>query len=305
MSNQVYTITFNPTVDYVVECDGEIQKGINRLSETNFFVGGKGLNVSRTLKNFGCNSKAFGFVGGFTGEFVKSSFTRKGIAHDFVEINDFTRLNVKIKSTDIELNGDISKVTDKNFDDFISKISTVDEGNYLVLGGSAPQGCNHFFDKTLRHIENKNMKLILDINGKFLLDFLKYKPFLIKPNLKELCEIFDKEITEIDEVVKYAKELFEKGAENVLVSLGKRGGVLVCNEGVYIATQKDTEPVNVVGCGDAVVAGFLHGVILNENTVKRFERAMTFGVATAISIDLCSEKTYNEVLGYVTIEKVE
>ncbi len=304
MSNQVYTITFNPTVDYVVECDGEIQQGLNRLKETNFFVGGKGLNVSRVLKNFGYNSKAFGFVGGFTGDFVRGNFTRKGIAHDFEDIDDFTRLNVKIKGTPIELNGNISKVSDENFDRLMKKILTVEPENYLMIGGSTPLGCTHFFDKTLKGLECKNMKLVIDIGGGFLRDTLKYKPFLLKPNLSELCEAFGCDITSKEDVIKYATELHKGGAKHVLVSLGGKGAVLVCEEGTFVANQKDVEVINAVGCGDAVVAGFLQGCILGEEVVDKFKRAVLCGISNAISNDLATEKDFEKVQGFVTIEKI-
>ncbi|MFV0439971.1 MAG: 1-phosphofructokinase family hexose kinase [Lachnospirales bacterium] len=295
MSNQIYTVTFNPSVDYVVRCKSDIVGGVNELTETDFFVGGKGINVSKALRNFSYNSTAFGFLGGFTGDFIRSQFTRKGISQNFIEIPHNTRMNVKIKKTDIELDSSIAPIDRSHFEELLERILHIEKNSYFVIAGSAPRGCEYFYEEILEAVKDKELKIILDFKGKELLNCLKFKPFLVKPNLRELSDYFETKIENEEDTLKYARELQSLGAKNVLVTCGSKGGYLVTDNDVYEAVQKEIDVENAVGCGDSVLAGFIMADINCKNDEEKLHFAIKVGVTTATLTDLASKEEFDKI----------
>lgn len=275
----VYTVTFNPAIDYVIHIK-QLQSGcVNRSISEDIQFGGKGINVSIVLSELGIKSKALGFIAGFTGEAIEKGLRDKGIKTDFVRLTDgFTRINVKIKSDEeTELNGQGPKIPDNAMNLLYEKLNKAKDGDTVVLAGSIPNTLpNDIYENLMARLSTKNIKIVVDATKDLLLNSLKYHPFLIKPNNYELGEIFGVELNNIDEVITYARKLREKGAVNVLVSMAGDGAVLVDEYG-KVHTQNACSGIvkNSVGAGDSMVAGFIAG--LNSGD---YEYALKLGTAT-------------------------
>lgn len=295
----IYTVTLNPAIDYIIKM-GEFQNGeINRSQEETILPGGKGINVSIVLKELGIDSVALGWISGFVGEEIEKRVKQYGITTDFIKINSLgSRINVKIvtpeQETAINCVGqevnqkDIEKLFDK-----IRKIGDSKENDWIILSGSVPKGVEEkIYEDICQILDGKNVKIIVDTTGAYLLNTLKYKPFLIKPNRQELAEIFDTKITSKEEAIKYAKILKEKGAQNVLVSLGGDGAILVDehNASYQVNAINDGKRISTVGAGDSVIAGFVAGYQKYENYEKALRMGMAAGVATANSIFLATKE---------------
>ncbi len=279
----IYTITFNPALDYVIK-QRNFQKGqINRSEEEYILPGGKGINVSIILKELDIDSTALGFISGFVGNEIERKVREYGIKTDFIKIeNDNSRINVKILEPDKEtaINSKGPLINEKYTELLYKKIGEIKEGDTLILSGSIPKGIKiDVYENICKKIENKNVKIIIDATGDLLLKTLKYNPFLIKPNQEELEEIFNVKISNQDEAIKYAKKLQKKGAKNVLVSLGSIGTVFIDEDGYYYKRKSLNEKkiVNTVGAGDSMVAGFVAGYELFHN----YENALKMGIAAA------------------------
>lgn len=265
----VYTVTFNPAIDYVVQT-GEMTAGtVNRAKSAEIFFGGKGINVSMLLNELGIKSRALGFTAGFTGEAIERSVAEKGIEADFVRLESgFSRINVKIRSdasgTETELNGQGPAVDAKALDGFFRRLDRVEDGDTVVLAGSIPAGMSpDIYEKILEYLKNsrkKNINAVVDATGDLLLNVLKYKPFLVKPNNFELGEMFGTTLSSKEEIEKYARRLKEMGARNVLVSMAGDGALLLDENGMthFCGVCKGTVK-NSVGAGDSMVAGFIAG----------------------------------------------
>ena len=274
----IYTVTFNPAIDYVVHTSSFINGSINRSETESIFFGGKGINVSLILKELGINSKALGFVAGFTGEAIEKGINSQGIETDFVHLtNGFTRINVKIKSNgETELNGQGHKINDEAIEELFTKLDKLVDGDTLVLAGSIPNTLpSDIYERILERLSDKKIKFIVDATKDLLLKVLKYKPFLIKPNNFELAEMFNAELNSIDDIIIYAKKLKEMGAVNVLISMAEDGAVLIDeNDKIIISDACKGKVINSVGAGDSMVAGFIAGS-LN----KDYNYAMKLGTA--------------------------
>ena len=259
----VYTITFNPAVDYVVHADEMTVGGVNRAKNENIYFGGKGINVSMVLNELGIKSRALGFTAGFTGEAIEKGVSEKGIETDFVHLeNGFSRINVKIKSSDeTELNGQGPNIDDKSLSELFSKLDKLTEGDILVLAGSIPASMpSDIYEKILERLSGKNIKAVVDATKDLLMNVLKYKPFLIKPNNHELGEMFGVTLKTTDEIAEYAKKLKDMGAQNVLVSMAGDGALLLDENGkTHICGVCRGTVKNSVGAGDSMVAGFIAG----------------------------------------------
>lgn len=291
----IYTVTFNPAIDYVIHTD-EIKTGaVNRTDSETYFIGGKGINVSFVLSELGVKSVALGFISGFTGDAIEKGMRDRGIDTDFIRLKDgFSRINIKIKSVDeTEINGQGPVITDEAVTELFKKLDAMNEGDTLVLAGSIPKSMSpDIYEKILERIDGRGIRTIVDASGKLLLNVLKYRPFLIKPNNHELSEIFDAEICGMDDIEKYALRLREMGARNVLVSMAGDGAVLFDENGnKHICGVCKGTVRNSVGAGDSMVAGFIAGV---EN--GDYEYALKLGTAcggaTAFSDDLAR---YSEI----------
>ena len=295
----VYTVTFNPAVDYIIHTK-ELRAGAtNRSDSEEIYFGGKGINVSIVLSELGVKSKALGFVAGFTGAAIEQGVSEKGINADFVHLSGgFSRINVKIKSDEeTELNGQGPKIPDEAVQQLFAKLDELQDGDTLVLAGSIPSSLpSDIYERILARLSGRKIRAVVDATKDLLVKVLKYQPFLIKPNNFELGEIFGVELHTTDEIVKYAEKLHEMGARNVLVSMAGDGAVLldeigkthVC--GVCRGTVK-----NSVGAGDSMVAGFIAGC-----EKAGYEYALKLGTAaggaTAFSEGLATKEKINELL---------
>ena len=276
----IYTLTINPALDYVIQIDEFSVGEVNRADNSFINAGGKGINVSTMLSALGTENTALGFVAGFTGNVLVEMLDDLGINTDFIHLdNGFTRINVKIKSRiESELNGNGPMISDEKLEELFEKIDRIGEGDYLVLAGSIPATLGSaLYEVIIKRLEGKNVNIIIDATQDLLLKTLKYRPFLIKPNHKELGELFNTTCKNEDDIIKYAKRLQDLGARNVLVSRAGDGAILVDENGMVTnsATPKG-KVVNSVGAGDSMVAGFLHGYI----TTGKYSEALKYGIAS-------------------------
>ena len=290
----IYTLTFNPALDYVMFTDNFTQGTVNRSEREEIYFGGKGINVSAVLAEFGIESTALGFIAGFTGEQIRLKAEAFGIKCDFVELKEgFSRINVKIKSKlETDLNGAGPKITDSAMSELFAKLSQLAAGDFLILAGSVPKGLPpNTYEKILSQLKDKDVKFAVDTSGESLLGVLKYKPFLIKPNKHELEEIFSTELKTIDEISAFAKKLQEKGAVNVLVSLAGDGAILLDEFGKFhkVGVYKG-RVINSVGAGDSMVAGFLAGYINCSSYDEALKYGSAAGSATAFSEGLAKKE---------------
>lgn len=277
----IYTVTFNPSLDYIVRLDSFTAGEINRVNYEQVLGGGKGINVSIVLGNLGHESTALGFTAGFTGEEVKRQLDGFGVKHDFVQLPEgFTRINVKVKADkETEINGQGPDISEAKREELFEKLDTLAEGDTLVLAGSIPKTLpDDIYEKIMARLEGRGIRIIVDAEKKLLLNVLKYHPFLIKPNNHELGDMFGVKLTTDEEIITYAKKLQEKGAQNVLISMAGDGAILLTADGKhYKSPAPKGKLVNSVGAGDSMVAGFITGYTESKGD---FETAFHMGVAT-------------------------
>lgn len=296
----IYTVTFNPALDYVMNVDNMQTGIINRAESEQLFYGGKGINVSVILSRLGIDNTALGFAAGFSGDKLVQMLDSDGIKNDFIKMkNGLTRINVKIKSdneTDINASG--PDIQSNNLEMLFEKLDKLKQGDILVLAGSIPKSLpDNIYEEILCRLNNKGIKSVVDATGDLLLNVLKYKPFLIKPNHHELGELFGVAVNSIDDIIKYGKLLQEKGAENVLISCGKKGAVLIDNQGsVHQIGNVPGKIVSSVGCGDSMVAGVIAGYIESKNYSYALKLGAACGNATAFSQSLATKKEIEAML---------
>ncbi len=299
----IYTLTLNPSIDYVVEVnDFKIGK-INKIKNDYKYPGGKGINVSRVLNNLNVNTKTLGFIGGFTGEYIKEFLHEEGVDTDFITTERDSRINIKLKTnSETELNGVGPKITEEHLEKLFNKLEQLTSNDYLVLAGNIPKNLpRDIYAQILKRYLNDNVKVVVDTTGIGLTSTLIHRPFLLKPNNHELSELFDVEIDSTEQIIYYGKKLLEMGAENVIVSMASEGAVLICNEGVYHATAPKGEVKNSVGAGDSLVAGFLANYSQNLDIIEAFRWGIASGSATAFAIDLCKKEEVERLLYEVKI----
>lgn len=295
----IYTVTFNPAIDYVVQADSIRLGEVNRLSGEEMYFGGKGINVSAVLKELGVASRALGFTAGFTGEAIENGLADMGIDTDFVRLKSGnSRINVKIKSDEeTELNGQGPHIDSEAIEALFEKLDRLNDGDTLVLAGSVPSSLpSDIYERILQRLEGKNIRTVVDASKELLVNVLKYRPFLIKPNNFELGEIFGKMPENDGETVEFALKLKNMGAENVLVSMAGDGALLIDEFGrqhrcgVCRGTVK-----NSVGAGDSMVAGFIAGITQGD-----YEYALKLGTAaggaTAFSEGLAVREKIDELM---------
>lgn len=294
----IYTVTFNPAIDYVVRTPQMKMGEVNRSSSEEIFFGGKGINVSVVLAELGVCSKALGFVAGFTGRAIEEGIANKGVTSDFVHLEKgFSRINVKIKSDEeTELNGQGPVISETDIAKLYSKLDELSEGDTIVLAGSIPNSLPaDIYEKILAYLAPKNVRAVVDATGKLLMNVLKYKPFLVKPNNHELGEIFGVKLKTYDDIVMYANKLREMGAKNVLVSMAGDGAVLVDEQGnVHSCGVCKGTVVNSVGAGDSMVAGFIAGCE-KGNYDYALKLGTAAGGATAFSMGLAEKKLIDKL----------
>ena len=274
----IYTVTFNPAIDYIVHT-GTMQVGqVNRSQGEELYFGGKGINVSMVLKELGLESRALGFVAGFTRAAIEAGIQEQGIATDFVHLDSgFSRINVKIKSgEETELNGQGPNISEAAVAELFEKLNQLQDGDVLILAGSIPNTMPaDSYEKILAHLSDKNIKVVVDATKDLLLKVLPYHPFLIKPNNHELGELFGVTLHSIEEIATYAKKLQEMGAQNVLISMAGDGALLIDETGKqHVCGVCKGTVKNSVGAGDSMVAGFVAGSMYGD-----YEAALKLGTA--------------------------
>ena len=296
----IYTVTFNPSLDYIVQVDDFKTGVVNRTTYEQILAGGKGINVSIVLRNLDHESTAFGFVGGFTGDALQKTLHKQRIHTDFIEVDEgFTRINVKMKSNDeTEINGQGPKITEDNINDLYKKLDTLNDGDILVISGSIPSTLpDDMYERIMERLNEKSIQIIVDATKDLLVNVLKYHPYLIKPNNIELGEIFNVTLKTREEVIPYAKKLQELGARNVLVSMAGEGAVFISEEGdVFESDAPKGVVVNSVGAGDSMVAGFLAGMLEKSDYHHAFLMGICAGSASAFSDHLARKEEVEELL---------
>ena len=301
----IYTVTFNPSLDYIVSVD-DFKLGLtNRTSSELILPGGKGTNVSTVLKNLGLESTALGFVAGFTGNEIVKRLNDIGIKSDFISIeNGISRINLKLKSIDgTEINGAGPDISEEKVNELMDKLNQLKEGDVLVLAGSIPSSMSdNIYRDIMADLKDRGVMIVVDATKDLLLNVLEYHPFLIKPNNHELGEIFDVKLTTREEVIPYGRKLQEKGARNVLVSMAGEGAVLIAEDGqVFDAPAPKGKLINGVGAGDSMVAGFVAGWIEKQDYEYAFHMGVASGSASAFSENLATKEeiinVYNQVMG--------
>ena len=296
----IYTVTLNPSIDYIVRLD-KLTTGItNRTTAEEYYYGGKGINVSLVLAELDIDSTAYGFVAGFTGKAIENGIRNDHIITDFIKLKDgISRINIKIKAgEETEINGQGPHISEVELERLLQKIDRVAAGDTLVLAGSIPNTMpDDVYERMMERIARKKVRFVVDATKKLLVNSLKYKPFLIKPNRQELSEIFDVEVKTEDDIVKYAKELEKMGAQNVLISLGGEGAMLIDEFGnKHKAGVLKEKVVNTVGSGDSMVAGFIAGYEKTGDYSYALKLGSVCGNATAFLPGLATKEKINELL---------
>ncbi|MDO4742655.1 MAG: 1-phosphofructokinase [bacterium] len=296
----IYTVTLNPALDYIMELKDFKLGKTNRSEKEQLRVGGKGINVSVMLSKMGIQSCCLGFVAGFTGAKIREYVNENGLRENFVNIADgMSRINVKLTGLgESEINATGPKITEKEILCLKEKISGIKDGDILVLSGSVPFGVRDtIYAELLQLHKGKNILTVVDAQKDFLVNTLKLKPFLIKPNADELGQIFGVKINGYETAFIYAEKLQQLGARNVIVSLDKLGAVLLDeNRKRYIQKAPEGDPVSSVGAGDSLVAGFLYEYIKGSDLEKSLEVAVKIGSATAFSYGLAEKGDIERIL---------
>ena len=287
----IVTVTFSPAIDYVVDLK-HLEKGaINRSLGEHCMPGGKGINVSIVLANLGTPSIATGFLGGFTGQYIKDELRKMGIKSGFVDVEGNTRINVKLRGEEeTAINGQGPHITSGQIEELMKFLETLGQGDLLVISGTVPSSLpSDIYEKILERIKDNRVELIVDATGDILLHTLKYHPVLVKPNQEELEEMFHTVIHNEEELIENAKKLLGLGAKNVIVSLGGDGALLVGQglEPLHLSAPKG-KVVNTVGAGDSLVAGFVDEYVRSGNIAHAFKRGIATGSASAFSEGLAT-----------------
>ena len=304
----IYTVTFNPSLDYIVSVE-DFKLGLtNRTSSELILPGGKGINVSTVLMNLGIENTALGFLAGFTGKEIEHRLVEMGVKSDFIEIEEgVSRINLKLKSIDgTEINGSGPVISAENVEKLMEKLEKLGEGDVLFLAGSIPSSMpDDMYRKIMEKLDGKGVMIVVDATRDLLVNVLEYYPFLIKPNNHELGEIFNVELKTRESVVPYAKKLQEMGARNVLISMAGEGAVLIAEDGtVYDAPAPKGELKNGVGAGDSMVAGFMAGWLEKQDYRHAFHMGVASGSASAFSENLATKEEITAVYEQVIKEDV-
>lgn len=303
----IYTVTFNPSLDYIVSVKDFRPGMTNRTSSELMLAGGKGINVSIVLGNLGIKSTALGFIAGFTGDEIVRRLHNGGINSEFIKINDgISRINIKLKSIDgTEINGQGPHIDSSHIEQLMNRLRRLESGDILVLAGSIPAGISdNIYKDIMDMLKDKGVQIVVDATSRLLTNVLEYKPFFIKPNQHELGDIFNVTLNTQEEVIPYALELKKMGAVNVCVSMGGKGAILVADDGnVYKAKSPDGILKNSVGAGDSLVAGFLSGWIEKKDYEYAFRKGVATGSASAFSERLATVREVNMLIDKVVITR--
>ena len=296
----INTITLNPSLDYIVKVDDFKVGHVNRNSKEDIYPGGKGINVSIVLKNLGVKNRALGFTAGFTGEEIEKLVANHGVDNEFIRLEKgMSRINVKLKSKEeSEINGMGPDISKNDIEKLYEKLEALKAGDFVVLAGSIPNTLpDDIYETIMKDFKDKEINFVVDATKDLLLNVLKYKPFLIKPNHHELGEMFNVKLNSKDEIITYAKKLQEIGARNVIISMAGDGAILIEENGeITISDTPKGTLVNSVGAGDSMVGGFLAGIAENKNIKEAFKIGVATGSASAFSEGLATRDKVEELL---------
>lgn len=303
----IYTVTLNPSIDFIVKVDGLKLGDLNRMKEDFKLPGGKGINVSRILKRMDTESTALGFLGGFTGNFISEWLKEEQINTAFTNVQSDTRINIKLKSdTETEINGLGPVLSEKEIEDLKQVMNNVKKGDIVVLSGSTPASLrNGFYQELIEIIRGKEAEFVIDTTGDDLKDALAKRPLLIKPNNHELAELYHTEFKSIEDILPYGKKLLEEGAQNVLISMAGDGALLFTKDGAYQSNVLVRPLKNSVGAGDSMIAGFIGSYSKDQDPVEAFKWGVACGSATAFSDDLATKAMIDELIPEVEITKID
>ncbi|GIO25313.1 1-phosphofructokinase [Oceanobacillus sp. J11TS1] len=303
----IYTITLNPSIDYIVPVDQIELGGLSYMNNDYKLPGGKGINVSRILKALSTDSVALGFIGGFTGKFIEDALNQLDVRTNFVNIKEDTRINIKLKSDqETEINGRGPALSDKEVNLFLKQLEDIKKGDTVILSGSKPPSlANDFYEQLIQQVTRQGAEFAIDTTGAALEASLSYKPLLIKPNIHELEALFDVKLETDQEVISYGKKLLEKGAKHVIISMGGDGALLIAEQGTYKAAAPKGRLINSVGAGDSMVAGFISSYLKTKDPVKSFKTSVASGSATAFAEDLATTEEIENLLPYVQVEIIK
>lgn len=301
----IYTVTVNPSIDYIVQLNELTLGEVNRMDYDNKLPGGKGINVSRILKELGLDNTAWGFLGGFTGEFVKEALEKTGLKTNFTLIKADTRINVKIKAqVETEINGRGPELTKEEIAAFTAQFDKLTADDVVIFAGSlVPSLSDDFYFDLIKVIRQKGAQFVIDTTGESLLKTLPENPLVVKPNNHELAELFGVKLNSIDDIVKYGKKLLEMGAQHVLISMAGDGGLMITKDKVYRSYAPKGTVINSVGAGDSMIGGFTGTYAKTKDPLEAFRYGLACGSATAFSEDLADAKKINEILPLIEIEE--
>lgn len=305
----IYTLTLNPALDYDIYLDKFVQEELNSAKETNIRAGGKGINVSKALNSLGDNSIAMGFTAGFTGEIIKKELHKDNIKTKFIDVNGLTRINVKVSvdySKETEIAGTSPSFTKEHVNELLETLNNLTSEDILVLSGSIPKGLDNDIYKNIVDSISSNPKIVLDTRGDLILQNLSKnkdkKYVLVKPNILELEQMFNEKLNTDEDVIKKAKFFIDYGVENVLVSKGSKGAILITKDWVYSSEVPKGKLINSIGAGDSMVAGFVSGLV-KGNIENAFRLSVACGSATAYSHNIATHKEIMELYNHVEVVK--
>ncbi len=301
----IYTLTLNPAIDYYMSM-GNFQLGsLNSLEEGYTLPGGKGINVSKVLKNFSVESKALGFVGGFTGDYIKKHLNEYEIESDFIELQENTRINIKLKTknSETEIAGKSPTISRENVKELLKKFEEIKKDDVVILSGSVPNSISKSIYADIIKLLPKDCKVILDTRGLHFVEGLKEGVFLTKPNNHELEEFFNRKLNNIEEIIQAGKDLQALGSKNVLISLGKDGSILITEKEVYIGNAPQGKLISSVGAGDSMVAGVVYGIAKGMTLEDSYKYGIASGSSTAFSEGLTTFEGMNSLLNKIEIKK--
>ena len=298
----IYTVTFNPSLDYIVATDSLILGKVNRTVSELILSGGKGVNVSIVLNNLNVKNRALGFIAGFTGKEIENGLKKLGCCCDFITIEKgFSRINIKIKAKEeTELNGMGPEISQKELNQLFEKLDCLQSQDILILAGSVPNSLpQNIYEKIMERLQNKNIKIIVDATKDLLINVMKYQPFLVKPNTHELGELFHTTLNTEEDIIFYGKKLQQmaNGNVNVLVSRAGEGAILIgTDDNIYKSPAPKGTLINSVGAGDSMVAGFIAGYLKNHSLEEAFYMGVATGSASAFSKYLATKEEVEAVL---------
>lgn len=302
----IFTCTINPSIDYVLHIDSFQYGGLNRGAKPAYYPGGKGINVSRILRKFTIDSTVLGFVGGFTGQFIKQALANEMIPTHFIETDEPTRINLKMKSAqETEINGPGPSLVQADIEQLLAQVKQLNQGDSIVLAGSLPPSVQDDLYVEIADLCHQNgARVIADTSSASLKALLGTPLFLVKPNQDELGELFNVNITSTDQAINYGKKLHQQGIEHVLISMGGAGAIYINHEQILMAKAPKGKVINTVGAGDSTVAGFLAAIEDGKSFEAAFRYAVASGSATAFSADLAEKEAVDLLFDLVEIEEV-